>query len=115
MREKGTRWNRLAPWLGQDLIGWEGDGNKPGVVWVPADEPRELTLTFSEFRRGRSAAHAVFRTQAGGEAIVHLEQLAELIRTGRFGPDGTVSGWWVVRKHGQNFTLAPSARPRPAA
>ncbi len=114
-RHKRPRWNRLAPWQGEDLVAWEGDGDTPGVVWRPADEPRELTLTFRAFSRGRSAAHAVFHTQTGGEVIVHLEQLAELIRGGRFGSDGVVHGWWVVRKHGQNFTLAPSTPPQPAA
>lgn len=110
------KWNRLAPWKGNTLIGYEGNAQDDDVVWRPADEPIELTLTFIRFFRGRSAAHALFRTDADGEVVVHLEELAKILRRGGLDASGSVRGRWVVRKNGNNFTLAPHEEGRePAA
>lgn len=68
------------------------------------NHPFPAKLVFKEFRRGRSAANALFeaqqRTAQGERFQVFLTDLAKMILAMK---NGTISGWFVFCKRGQNY------------
>ncbi len=63
----------------------------------------EADLTFKEFRRGRSAAHAIYLDDDQEEWVVFLTHLREIIETGTL--VNMVHGIWTYAKRGQNYGI----------
>ena len=62
----------------------------------------DATLTFEFFERGRSAAHAVFKTSKGRRMSMFLVDLEEAIHRGVFN-GGKITGKFEFCKRGQNY------------
>lgn len=85
-------------------VGWagsyaDGTGKTVPVAWAP-NHIFEDTLTYKEYRRGRSAAYFVF-TRTGGQQVTmflkDFEQcLAHMV-------NGKITGKFTFCKRGQNY------------
>ncbi len=95
-------WDRKAPFTKDgSLMNYVGPGQS-GIEWRDADTPMQMTLTFVEFKRGRSAAHSIWKDEHGNEFTMFLADLQDLLQTGA---TKTVTGKWVVTKRGQDFGI----------
>lgn len=79
------------------------NGNGYGVTWLPNYEFQDV-LKFEEFERGRSAAHAVFKSLKDNKRYpMFLKDLSDAIE--RL-VGGTLSGQFTFQKRGQNYGVA---------
>jgi hypothetical protein len=65
--------------------------------------PFTATLTFKEFRRGRSAAYAMWQDTKGRSYPMFLTDLESLLTSDRPITQASASGEWIVRKRGKNY------------
>ena len=96
-------WDRKAPFSADgSLLNYVSPSDR-GAQWRDADTPVELTLTFQEFQRGRSAANAIWKDVQGRQYSMFLIDLQALILTGV--PTKSVTGKWVFAKRGQDYGI----------
>jgi hypothetical protein len=88
---------------------WRDQGYGEYITYGSATEwvdnvPFEDTLIFMRFGRGRSAAHAMFRSDERKMFYtVFLTDLGSMIKQGVFARGGVVKGTFIGCKRGSNY------------
>lgn len=94
-----------------NLLHFPGYGGSP--QWRPV-EPFHATMRVERTQRGRSAAYFIWTDQDGRTFPMFISDLLELLLD-RDVASGQVTGWWAVRKRGENFGIRIAEAPAPAA
>ena len=83
--------------------------NRRGPEWRDV-RPWSTTLTLVGYARGRSAAYFLLKDKQGHTYPMMLSDFTDLVMT-RTSAAGVFSGWWAVKKRGQNYGIQAIERP----
>lgn len=78
-------------------------GAHHGEVTWRSNEPFDAKLVFQCFKRGRSAARAIFLDGDGRRLVVFLADLEQILKSGALVKFGVIRGTWCYCKRGENY------------
>ena len=91
--------------LPEDIVckNWKGEYtyHVEGIFWRPRVPFRD-TLKFVDLYDGRSALGVIWENTDGARFPMFAKDFRDLLARGRF-TTVSVSGLWLVRKHGENY------------
>ncbi|MEU6362236.1 hypothetical protein [Streptomyces albidoflavus] len=77
--------------------------------------PFRATLTVEGIERGRSAARFIWKDSEARTFPMFMTDMVALLKATPNVDRGTVDGWWMVQKRGQNYGIRPATETELAA